>query len=159
MKVLKMSGLCLGISLSVVACGGNSKPRGDAFVPTSQALLNVQTAFLDDVAEAEIADRMARNCPGYEFNDTEKERVITKLSINTALLSGRRDVPAAELEKFQSSASDIMSNRYSRTVITEKIHENLDRLGITKRNYKQFCQVADEQYAKRTQLGRFLKKS
>ncbi len=152
-----MSGTCVGITLSTVACG--NQVNNANFVPTSKALLSVQTEFLDDVAEAEIADRMARNCEGYSFNDAEKERVITKLSVNTALLSGRRDVPAQELAQFQKSTSNIMRNNYSKAIISQKIHENLDRLGITKENFSQFCQVADEEYAKRTQLGRFLKKS
>ncbi|GHA53449.1 hypothetical protein GCM10008927_19090 [Amylibacter ulvae] len=138
--------------------GGGSVGVPMNFVPTSEKLLKVQTDFLDDVAEAEIASRMVSLCPDYKFNPDENERVIEKFAIRTSVLEGRDDVPAREYEYFQRGAGSLMKTRHSKQIIAEKLSENLERLGITRENFTQFCTVADEQYAKRTQIGRFLKK-
>lgn len=151
--------MCLLIFIFISACSSNIGEVPAGSLPKSPALVKIQTNFLDDIAEAEIADRMALNCKEFEFNIVESKRVIEKLSLETRLLQVGGRISNTEVRHFGVNVSKLMNSKSSRLFIVAKVKENLTRIGITRKNYKHFCTVAEDQYRRRTQIGRFLKKT
>lgn len=139
-----LSGLLL-----LVAC---SEP----FEPKSKVVIQTQNRFLDDVAAAEVATRVINLCPGYSFNDLEQEAVLERFAKAVEDLPKRGGAPIEEVIAFQENAKNLVRGKTARSYIVARVAQMIDAGGVTPEAPDLICRMGENEYQKRSQIGRFL---